>query len=112
MNGGIQLATLAVVLCLGGCTVVPARDDPWSGPDKVRHFGASALIAAAAAQHEKNQNASDCQAFRFGITVSASAGLAKEVIDEHIRHVGWSWRDLAADGLGVLAGSLIVAPCH
>jgi putative lipoprotein len=103
---------LTAALLLSGCAPIPARDDPWSGPDKAIHFGASALIAAAAAQSAKNHEHSDCEAFRIGFIVSSGAGVAKELVDANIRQVGWSWRDLVLDGLGAVVGSWVVAPCR
>lgn len=101
-----------IILLASGCAPLPARDDPWSGRDKLNHFGASALIAAAAVQSEKNRGADDCQALRFGFVLSSGVGVSKEMVDATIRKTGWSWRDLVMDGLGALAGGWIVAPCH
>lgn len=108
----IKYSTLIIALLLNGCAPVPVRNDPWSGPDKALHFGASAVIAAAAAQSAKNHEHSDCKAFRIGFVVSSGVGVAKEIADDNIRQVGWSWRDLVMDVLGAAAGSWIVAPCR
>lgn len=108
----INPVALLALLLLSGCTTIPARDDPWSSPDKLRHFGASAVIAAAAAQNARNHEREGCEAFRIGFVISSGVGIAKEAADDTLRHVGWSWRDLAMDVLGALAGSLIVAPCR
>lgn len=107
----IRSIAIAALLLISGCAPIPARDDPWGGPDKMRHAGASAVIAAAAAQYDKNRGASECEAFRFGVAISAGVGVAKEFADDTVRHVGWSWRDLVADGIGALLGSMVVAQC-
>ncbi len=108
----LKYALLIATLFMNGCAPISVRNDSWSTPDKAHHFGVSALIAAAAAQSAKNHEHSDCEAFRIGFVVSSGAGIAKEVVDENIRHTGWSWRDLVMDGLGALAGSWVVAPCR
>lgn len=108
----ISYAVLFTVLFICGCAPIQVRHDPWSGPDKLQHFGASAVIAAAAAQSAKNHEHSDCKAFRIGFVVSSGVGVAKEVVDENIRNTGWSWRDLVMDGLGAFVGSWMVAPCR
>lgn len=99
----------AAVLC--GCAPLPARDDPWTGHDKLQHLGYSAVIAAAATAAAKNQGADHCDAARIGFGLSFSAGVAKELYDANVRRIGWSWRDLVMDGVGALGASLAVAPC-
>lgn len=108
----IKPVALLALLLLSGCAPIPVRDDPWTGPDKLRHFGASAVIAAAATQNARNHETTDCQAFRIGFVISSGVGVAKEAADDIIRHVGWSWRDLVMDGLGAVVGSWVVAPCR
>lgn len=69
--------------------------------DKLKHFGASAIIAAA--QREKSRGEDDCQALRFGLAFSSGIGMSKEMVYATIRNVGWRWRALVMDGLGALA---------
>lgn len=43
----------------------------------------------------------------FGAIIGVMAGLSKEIYDE-MYSTGFDWRDLAADGLGVLITSLFL----
>jgi len=83
--------------------------DKWFGSDKAKHFLASMVITGSsmwAAKHRWGSSAG--QSRFFGITVGVSAGIIKEVMDKKGRG-HFSWRDLAADAAGVLAGSVILA---
>jgi putative lipoprotein len=87
----------------------PGRDS-WTGMDKARHFTASFIITGASAywmKHEENRNAHASLAAGMGFAFSL--GIAKEIGDMRKPGNFFSWKDLAADAAGVLAGSLLVA---
>jgi putative lipoprotein len=110
INGRAVAVVCAV--SVAACAPLPAKDDPWLGPDKALHFTFSTAIGAAAAAVARDRGHDDCDAFGIGFGVSLSAGIGKEFYDDQIRRKGWSWRDLAWDGAGALLGSYVVAPCR
>lgn len=108
---GALLFLVACTAVLSACDTVPAKDDPWFGADKFKHFGTSTAIAAISAHAAKNGGASECHAFQVGLGVTVGIGAAKEFADEHIRHKGWSWRDFAWDVAGGVLGSTMATQC-
>ena len=85
---------------------VPAPD-PWLGFDKLEHFAASMIIQSWAHTTFRSRGASYAQASWGAAAVTASAGIGKELWDRH-HHGDFSFRDLAADGTGLLAGAVMM----
>ncbi|MBN1893350.1 hypothetical protein JW906_02600 [bacterium] len=86
----------------------PGRDS-WTGMDKARHLTASFIITGAAAYWMKHKMNSDARTgLAAGMGFAFSLGIAKEVRDMRKPGNFFSWKDLAADAAGVLAGSLLV----
>lgn len=104
------LAAAVVGLC--ACAPLPAREDPWTGIDKVQHFAFSTALSAALAQASLNDGKSDCGALRVGFGWTMAVGVGKEVFDARIRRAGWSWRDLVADAAGAMAGGVLITDCR
>lgn len=76
--------------------------DPWFGKDKVQHFVASAFLTTAGyltlnEPFDKSQNTS----FIFGSSLSLGAGVSKELQDLNSQKGHASYKDLAADILGI-----------
>lgn len=46
----------------------------------------------------------------IAVVVAVVIGILKEVVDQ-IVYKGWDWKDLAADGIGILAGVLAGITC-
>jgi uncharacterized protein YfiM (DUF2279 family) len=87
--------------------VVQLPADSWTGEDKFRHAAASwaAMVftyAAARAVHDDSE-----AALAFALPVTASLGIAKEIVDQR-RGGPFSFRDLAADALGAGAAWLFL----
>lgn len=82
-----------------------AEKDPWFGPDKALHFGASASIAVVvyAGSSFKTDHRPTRAAAAF--TVALSAGILKETWDL-TGHGDASWRDLTWDIVGTTTGVL------
>lgn len=80
--------------------------DPWLGPDKALHFGASAVLAGGG--YTLGALASEETAPRFivGAGVALTAGAAKELYDLTGRG-DFSLRDLTWDAIGTATGLLI-----
>lgn len=96
----------AFILLTGG----PPRDrhDPWFGRDKMLHFAASAVVqgAAYAAFH---QRARYTVAVQRASLVTVAVGVGKELYDwRHPARHDASWRDLAWDGAGGAAATVVV----
>lgn len=109
----LVLTSLALALAaLCSCSPLPAKDDPWTSRDKYYHAGTSAVIGALAVRAAREQDAGRCEAFRIGTAVNFGIGAGKELIDQEIRHKGWSWRDLAWDAAGGTLGSLLASQCR
>jgi putative lipoprotein len=81
----------------------PSDPDPWFGPDKALHFGASAAIAGGG--YALSAVFFDEYGARAGIGggLALTAGVTKEALDA--AGLGRpSWRDLAWDVLGAAVG--------
>lgn len=46
----------------------------------------------------------------IAVVVAVVIGILKEVVDQ-IVYKGWDWEDLAADGIGILAGVITGVTC-
>lgn len=95
------VSTAATVLLLSGAA--SAQEDPWFGPDKAKHFGASAVIAVGgyslgAAVFEERTSA-----LALGGGLALSAGVGKELYDA-TGHGMASERDLVWDVAGTVTG--------
>ena len=102
---------LLVVATLCACSPIPAKDDPWTSPDKFKHAATSGLIGALAVRATRDRDAGRCDAFRIGATFSIGIGAGKELLDQEVRHKGWSWRDLAWDAAGGTLGAWLISQC-
>ena len=96
------------MLCLGlastSARVASAAErDPWLGPDKAKHFGASAIIASGAYGASAPLTSSRTARAIVGGTVAFAAGLAKEGWDL-AGHGDPSFRDLTWDAIGTGVG--------
>ncbi len=88
----------------------PAAADSWFAKDKADHFIMSAFLTGLgyyAANKEINKN--DPAAKNLAVGFSLSLGVFKEVYDKKSRKGAASWKDLAADLLGVGLGYLIIS---
>jgi putative lipoprotein len=80
-----------------------ADPDPWLGRDKALHFAASSTIAAGGYAIGALVFDARMDALMLGGALAAVAGIGKEALD--LAGLGDpSWRDLAWDGIGLLAG--------
>ncbi len=98
--------TLVLAFHLG--SAVPAKpDDGWLSADKAKHFFTSAFVQSVAYSGLRTAAVSKKGSLVGATVVSAAVGVGKEVWD---RKFGGdpSWRDLAADGAGILAASLVL----
>lgn len=89
------------------CT--PIIRDSWIAKDKARHVVASALIVGGSVWYSKHKNHSrPDDSMRFGVGFTLSLGLAKELADARKPGGLFSWKDLAADVLGIAAGAVVL----
>jgi uncharacterized protein YfiM (DUF2279 family) len=96
-------ALVAVSLEAGPARASDPDPDPWLGPDKSKHFAASALAAGAGYALGAAVSSDRGRALVLGAAVGTAAGVGKETLD--LMGLGDpSWRDLAWDGLGVVFG--------
>ena len=98
--------TLLFAFRLGGTDPVRA-DDGWLSADKAKHFFTSAFVQTVAYSALRTTAVSRKGSLAGATVISAGVGVGKEVWD---RKFGGdpSWKDLAADGAGILAASLIL----
>jgi len=101
---GAALRGVVLVFSLHGAAR-PARPDAWLGEDKLRHFFTSAFVQGFGYGALRAAGASHAMALTGATTVTAAAGLGKEMWDLH-GHGTPSVRDLAWDAAG--AGSATV----
>ncbi len=89
--------------------IQPVVRDPWTAKDKARHFFASALIAGGSTWYSKHElHRGSEPSLHFGIGVTLSLGIAKELFDTRKPGGFFSWKDFTADILGVAAGTLVL----
>jgi uncharacterized protein YfiM (DUF2279 family) len=83
-------------------------EDPWLGNDKFLHLFASAGITwfSYDVYHRHYHNAVD-RSIYFSFSLASASGIGKELYDAKIRKAGWSWKDIAADGVGIALGYLL-----
>ena len=104
----------ATLLCVLAPTLLPAGParasdrDPWFGPDKALHFGASALLAAGG--YGATALVTDDRRARLAVGggFAFSLGIAKELWDLS-GHGDPSWRDLTWDAVGTVSGLAVAA---
>ena len=106
----LTLLALGLTVALGSASAEPlflssAEQGSWLAADKELHFAGS--LAIAASLRIEGQKPGTAVAAAFG------AGIAKEIYDAALKprrlKRGASWKDLAADLAGALAGVLIVS---
>jgi putative lipoprotein len=85
---------------------VSADPDPWFGADKWKHFGVSSVVAGASYGVAATQVQDRWAALAIGGGVALAAGAAKEGVDA-LGYGDPSWKDLAWDGIGAVAGLLV-----
>ena len=98
----IRRLVLSVALCLSASA---ANADGWTGPDKVLHLQAGALIAAPVSAATGS--------WRTGAAVGCAVGIAKEFNDMRSPGHTPSYRDAVVTCLGAAIGSQLgvsVAP--
>jgi putative lipoprotein len=100
----LGLATAALLAVVATPHAARAADpDPWLGPDKVLHFGASAAIAVGGYALGAALFDARGHALLLGGALAFGAGIAKESLDL----AGYgdpSWRDLTWDAIGTASG--------
>jgi len=84
--------------------------DPWFARDKARHFTASLLTTGALSYLARVKwNRGRQESVKWGIGLTISLGLVKEIRD--MRHPGAfaSMKDFFADGAGAVCGTLLLS---
>jgi putative lipoprotein len=81
--------------------------DRWLSSDKARHFFMSAFVQSASFSAIRATGVSRNASLAGATAVSAGVGIGKELYD---RKVGGdpSWKDLGADGAGILAATTLL----
>lgn len=89
--------------CLVSIAAMANDTDPWFGPDKALHFGASAVIAGGGYALGTGLTQERWKAFALGGGAALTAGALKEGLDA--MGLGTpSWRDFTWDVAGTLVG--------
>ena len=96
----ILLASIPL-LFLTGCATVNHPDDHWFARDKAYHFAVASAIGAGATVAAGDNHAAPV----IGVGVTMCFGAGKELYDRNVRKTYWSWRDLAWDLAGAVAGA-------
>lgn len=81
----------------------PAPPDRWLGPDKPLHAFAGWWVAAAAYGAAAAADRDPADRRLAAATASLAAGVAKEALDAAVQGEPFSWRDLTAGALGLMA---------
>lgn len=97
---------MALALLVGGSSRARAAEpdgDDWVGPDKAKHFGVSAGLAAVGYAGSATLLEARGHALILGGAVAFGAGVTKELLD--LAGLGDpSWKDLTWDALGTVSG--------
>jgi putative lipoprotein len=102
-TSALLVAVVAVVACPSRARAAGADPDPWFGQDKAAHFGVSAAIAAGGYGLGAAIFDARGHALIAGGALAIAAGAFKETLDLTGSGTA-SWKDLAWDGLGTVAG--------
>lgn len=91
------------------CAAQEAADDLWLGPDKPVHAFVAGWTAGAgyAAGVELDWDPADRRRTAIGVALAAS--LAKETLDRWTQGERFSFKDLAADAIGIAAFAALSA---
>lgn len=86
----------------------PQTADRWFSADKAMHFVTSAVAQSMAFSSLRAMHVARTRALAASAIAAAGLGVGKEVYD---RKFGGdpSWKDLTADGAGIVAASLVLA---
>jgi uncharacterized protein YfiM (DUF2279 family) len=91
-------------------TSVHRSPDPWFGRDKAQHFVVSFLTTGAVSYSARRRwNCTRPQGVEWGLGLTLSLGVGKEIRDRFHPDSRASLRDLAADLLGAACGVLLVS---
>ncbi len=83
--------------------------DPWTSADKGQHLlGSMMLTVAAAKSLQKFYSVDSRQAKWNAAAITISVGIGKEISDYFRPGHVCSYKDLLADGLGILLGQIIL----
>ena len=83
------------------------RSDSWFGPDKLQHFFTSAFVQSFGYGVLRRAGADNGPALAGASTLTAVAGVGKEVYDRRVRGE-FSVRDLAWDAAGAGSASVLL----
>lgn len=99
----VAAAVLFAVVASSPRSAQAADPDPWFGKDKALHFAATGTIAAGGYTIGAFLFDARGHALILGASLAFGVGIAKEALD--LTGFGDpSWRDLAWDGIGTVAG--------
>ena len=89
------------------CLKLPS--DNWFGLDKLKHFTVSMLVTGASGWIMQHRFKSNPEMSRpVGAAFAFSLGITKELLDHSSPGNHFSWRDVIADILGIIAGGLLL----
>lgn len=104
------LPAAVLALSLAG-SAAAEETDPWCGPDKAKHFGASLVLAAGGYAVGTAFFDGHAAPAALGAGVALGAGLGKEALDA----AGYgqpSWKDLTWDVAGTAVGLGLALVVH
>jgi uncharacterized protein YfiM (DUF2279 family) len=90
---------LIIVACIGLGGAMDAHADEWTGPDKVKHIAAGALIAAPVSMLTDS--------WRAGAAAGCAVGIAKELVDTQTPNHTPSYKDAVVTCIGAAIGAQI-----
>lgn len=83
--------------------------DIWLSEDKARHLAGGMIATTFSAQIAMRRfNVSHKEAIRYGIGITFSLGIAKEVFDHTSPNNFFSWKDLIANMVGITIGVILL----
>ena len=86
-----------------------AQEDKWLGGDKVFHFvGSFLMVGIGTWAHSRYHRHGLEQDLRFGMGLTFSLGMVKELLDERQDTNRFSWKDMVANVLGIFLATLVI----
>lgn len=107
MRRGFYILVVGLMVFSSGCATFQTCDDSWLGKDKVQHFLVGGLLGGATAAAGRQAGWNDGESTLAAMTITFSLGAGKELYDLNQKKTCWSWRDMAWNMAGALAGALV-----
>ncbi|MCK5075778.1 MAG: hypothetical protein KAR38_05350 [Calditrichia bacterium] len=89
--------------------ILKKKNDKWFAPDKAKHFLAGTFSTVFVYKFCKNsRDMKKMKSKTYAVSISALISVGKEILDSRSSENHFCKKDLLYDGLGILAGLVII----